>query len=57
MSDINQVLDQRRGSVGAVMLLDRLEVKALGRIIDLIDGNHLDEARQVVQIIREVGII
>lgn len=42
---------------GTVCMLSTLERHGYAKLTELIDGNHLAEARQVAAIMKEVGII
>lgn len=47
-----------KGACGAtVRMIDTVEQHAYLKIAELIDGNHLDEARQVAEILKVVGIV
>lgn len=40
-----------------VQLLETLEQHSYKRLTELIDGNHLEEARQVAELLKAVGIV
>ena len=40
-----------------VKLLETLEQHGYMRLTELLDGNHLDEARQVAELLKAVGIV
>lgn len=50
-------MEEMRGHGATVRTLETLEQHAYMRITELIDGNHISEARQVAQILKEVGIV
>lgn len=44
-------------SPATVRTLETLEQHAYMRIAELLDGNHIDEARQVAEVLKVVGIV
>lgn len=44
-------------SVATVKSIETVAQHAYLKIAELIDGNHLDEARQVAEILQVVGIV
>lgn len=50
-------MDATTGSVTTVKTIETVAQHAYIKIAELIDGNHLDEARQVAEILQVVGIV
>lgn len=50
-------MGETNGCVATVRLIETVEQHAYMKLAELIDGNHLEEARQVAGILREVGIV
>lgn len=50
-------MDNTMGSTATVKMIETVEQHAYVKIAELIDGNHLDEARQVAELLRVVGIV
>lgn len=49
--------DDREPQSSTVALLDALENHAYLQMTQLIDGNHLDEADKIADILKKVGVI
>lgn len=49
--------DERMPSDSTVILLETLERHAYMKIVELIDGSHLDEADKIADILKKVGIV
>lgn len=50
-------MDEPMGSMATVKTIEMVEQHAYLKMAELIDGNHLAEARQVAEILKEVGIV
>lgn len=50
-------MDDAMGSVATVKSIETVAQHAYLKIAELIDGNHLEEARQVAEILQVVGIV
>lgn len=50
-------MDDTRGSMTTVKTIETVAQHAYLKMAELIDGNHLEEARQVASILKEVGIV
>lgn len=50
-------MPERDVNIKTVEAIEALHQQGLSRIGDLLDGNHFDDARQVVDILAKVGII
>lgn len=50
-------MDDARDSMATVRSLEMVAQHAYLKMAELIDGNHLDEACQVANILKEVGLV
>lgn len=50
-------MDETRGSTATVKLIETVEQHGYMKLVELIDGNHLSEARQVAELLKAVGIV
>lgn len=50
-------MDGNRASGATVRTIETVEQHAYLKMAELIDGNHLEEARQVAEILKAVGIV
>lgn len=50
-------MEDKRETVATVKTLETVAQHAYLKIAELIDGNHIEEARQVAEVLKVVGIV
>lgn len=50
-------MDDVKSCAGTVRTLETVAQHAYLKMAELIDGNHIDEARQIAEVLKVVGIV